>query len=225
MGILFDLDGTLLDTAPDFIYAIQQMRQEENLPALNKAMKESLRLNVTEGTSALIKIGLDIDREHPKFDFFYQRFLELYRKHLGHFTKPFPGIEDLLKILEEKRIPWGVVTNKHRAFTEPLLKQQGLDLRVNCVVSGDDAAHNKPHPAPLLLACETLQVAPSKCLYIGDAERDIVAGKAAGMTTLVALFGYVDGIETAKKWAADHIIHHADEIFPWFENWSKNGND
>lgn len=225
MGILFDLDGTLLDTAPDFISVIEQIRQEEGLPALDEDLIYKLRLSVSESTASVIKAGLNIDAIDPQYPLFRERFIRDYQKILGQYTKPFPGIEDLLRTLEQRQIPWGIVTNKPGFLTEPLLQQQGLYKRAACVISGDSTPTPKPHPAPLLMACQQMQVSANDCLYIGDAERDIIAGNAAGMTTITALFGYIDNIELAKAWAAHHSVHHADEILPWFIQWSDIKND
>lgn len=220
--ILFDLDGTLLDTAPDFFYALQQLRLEKGLPPLSPSKLLQLRPAVSNGIAALITQGLGMPPEHPDSPALCKRLLDLYQQILGSYTQPFPGIENLLNTLEKRNIPWGIVTNKSSALTVPLLVQQNLSDRASCIVSGDTTPNAKPHPEPLLYACKTLKILPAHCLYIGDAERDIVAGKAAGMTTIAALFGYIEDISLAKQWAAHHYVHHANEILPWLEQWTQS---
>lgn len=222
VNILFDLDGTLLDTAPDFLYALQQLRKEEGLAPLSPSALLQLRPAVSNGIGALITNGFGMDPEHPDSPILGKRLRDLYQQILGINTKPFPGIESLLTTLEQRNIPWGVVTNKPRELTEPLLLQQNLSHRAACIVSGDTTPNIKPHPEPLFHACRVLKVLPTQCLYIGDAERDIMAGKAAGMTTIAALFGYIEDITLAKKWAAHHYVHHANEILPWLEKWTQS---
>jgi 2-phosphoglycolate phosphatase len=222
MSVLFDLDGTLLDTAPDFIAAIKQLRVEEAFPPLSQIQLNRLRTAVSHGISALVEIGFELSPAQPEHSLLCKRLLELYQTYLGQYTKPFPGIEDLLQTLEQKKIPWGIVTNKYSWLTEPLLAQQKLKNRAACIVSGDTTPYTKPHPEPLLFACQQIGISPEQCIYVGDAERDIVAGKAAGMTTITALFGYIEDIESAKQWPAHHYIYHADEILPWYEQWSQS---
>lgn len=220
MAILFDLDGTLLDTAPEFIAAALQLRKEFGLPQLPSTALQKIRVSVSHGMSALITAAFEVTETNPTHAIFRKQLLDLYQQNLGQQTKPFPGIEHLLQILDKRKIPWGVVTNKLSYLTEPLLRQQDLAKRAACIVSGDTTPHSKPHPAPLLYAAEVMGISPNRCVYIGDAERDIIAGKTAEMTTIVALFGYVEDLIAAKQWGADHYVYRADEILPWFEQWS-----
>lgn len=220
MTILFDLDGTLLDTAPDFAQAVNQLRQEHNLPSLSPNCHGLLRPAVSWGINRILDVLFEQNptptQDHPLSD----RLLELYVTHLGNHAVLFPGMETLITTLEQRSIPWGIVTNKDSCLTLPLLNKLGLDKRASCIVSGDTTPNPKPHPDPLFYACRHLNIDPKHCVYVGDAERDIVAGKAAGMATIGALFGYIDDIEEARtQWGADHYIHHADEILPWFEAW------
>ena len=222
MTILFDLDGTLVDTAPDFIEALNALRAEINLPPLAPSHQTSTRMievAVTEGLPALVAAGLAITTDHPESLLWQKRLLKAYQQNLGLYSKLFPGIEALLQTLEQRQIPWGIVTNKHEAQTHPLLKTLGLSHRAACIVCGDTTAYAKPHPEPLFYACRQIGVSPTHCIYIGDAERDIIAGNAAGMTTIAALFGYIEDTTRAKSWGAHHYIDHADQILPFFEEW------
>jgi 2-phosphoglycolate phosphatase len=227
MAILFDLDGTLVNTAPDFIHALNAVRAELDMPLLafsNQISVRMVEIAVTEGLAGLVAAGLDIKADHPESPLWQKRLLNAYQKNLGHYSTPFPGIESLLQTLEQRQIPWGVVTNKESCQTNPLMERLGLSHRAACIVSGDTTPHAKPHPEPLLYACRQIGVSPTECIYIGDAERDIIAGNAAGMTTIAALFGYIEDVTRAKAWGAHHYIHHADEILPWFEAWHLKRN-
>lgn len=214
MTLLFDLDGTLLDTAPDFAYAMNTVRHRLNLPNITL---EKIRPAVSHGLQGLMKVGFDLFPEHADYKSIAQQCLDLYIEHLGEKTKWFTGIPELLEQLEQRHIPWGIVTNKPEFLTNRLLKNLNLFHRAACVVSGDTTANSKPHPEPLLYACEKINISPQNCIYIGDAERDIQAGKAAGMWTIGALFGYIDNIDHALSWNADHYVHHASDIWPHLE--------
>lgn len=219
MTLLFDLDGTLLDTAPDFLHAVTHLRTEENLSVLSKEHYEKLRPAVSEGSAAIIETAFGVPARHPDNTRLGKRLVDIYHQNLGHYTKPFPGIEQLLQALESRKIAWGIVTNKPDWLTKPLLAQQNLLQRAACIVSGDTTPYPKPHPEPLLYACRLIGVNPNECMYVGDAERDIIAGRAAGMTTIAALFGYIDDINSAKQWPAHYYVHHANEILLRFEEW------
>jgi len=224
MTILFDLDGTLLDTALDFFYTINQLRAEEQKPLLKETDLYRVRLAISGGLAELLSVTLDLPSDHFEELGAYQhhfgkRFIEIYQKNLSLHTRPFPGIDTLLTTLEKRNILWGIVTNKPGRQTEALLAQLGLLERAACVVSGDTTPNPKPHPAPLFHACQQIKIPPNQCIYVGDAERDIIAGKAAGMATIGALFGYIENTDIAKKWGADHYVLHPDEILPWFEQW------
>lgn len=219
MSILFDLDGTLLDTAPDFLWAINQVRTQENL---NPVEMKQIRSAISYGAKAILKAGFN-QTSNPMsenaFEELYERFLKTYANCSGTYAEFFPGMASLLSYLEQNQIDWGIVTNKKTAFSHPLLEKLNLKSRAVCVVSGDTLAYQKPHPAPLLHACEIMQIAPNQCLYIGDAKSDIEAGKAAGMKTIAALFGYIDDLEAAKTWGADYYVDSADQILPWYQSW------
>ena len=210
--VLFDLDGTLLDTAPDMIATINRMRQQREQQAIEAA---ELRPFVSHGSIALLREGLGIHSDAPEYEDMRQRFLDDYHDNICIETALFDGMDDILNHLESTGTPWGVVTNKPGWLTHKLMSALALDQRAACIVSGDTVEHSKPHPLPMQYACEVIGVPPSKVLYIGDAERDIIAGKAAGMATLVAGFGYLGSHDTPESWGADAIIDHPSEILNW----------
>jgi len=198
-AVLFDLDGTLLDTAPDMAAALNVLRQEH---ALDPIPFEQIRQRVSLGASALIQLAFPLANE-AEFAQKRARFLEIYGDSLAVTTQPYEGLADVLARLESVRIPWGVVTDKPARFTEPLLEALALRHRAAVVVSGDTLAHRKPHPAPLLHAAMQLGIDPAECVYIGDAERDVLAARAAGMKVYVATFGYIPVHARPNEWPAN----------------------
>jgi 2-phosphoglycolate phosphatase len=213
--VLFDLDGTLLDTAPDLAAALNTVLEENQLPALPY---ESIRTVVSHGGSALIKIGFKLQQDDPRFDPLRQRLLAVYRENISRRTTLFPGMDALLQEIEQRGLNWGVVTNKPGWLTDPLLKDLQLYDRAICVISGDTLQQRKPHPAPLLHACQLAGSLPEQCLYVGDAQRDIEAGRNAGMHTMVALFGYFTDQDQPHSWGATHSIEEPRELLAWLDN-------
>ncbi len=207
-GVLFDLDGTLLDTAPDMAGAVNALRAEEGLPAMPFGQ---LRPHVSHGAARLVSIGLGCS-EGPRFETLRRRFLDLYRGSLSGRTRLFDGLDSVLGWLERRRVPWGVVTNKPAWLTEPLLHELELDSRAACVISGDTLSQKKPHPLPLLHAAAVLRLPPASCAYVGDAERDIQAGRAAGMRTCVAAFGYLGEDDDPSAWLPDAIVERPEQL-------------
>ena len=201
-AILFDLDGTLLDTAPDMVAALNQVREEERQPPVAYLRA---RAYVSNGVNGLLQIGFG---ELPEYDRerLHRRFLEIYADRLAEETRLFPGMPEVLARLEADGTAWGIVTNKPAHLTEPLLIDLRLRSRCACVVSGDTLTKRKPHPEPLLHALMLIGVSPANAAYVGDAERDVVAGKAAGMKTIVATYGYIPPDQTTAAWGADHEI-------------------
>jgi N-acetyl-D-muramate 6-phosphate phosphatase len=197
-AVLFDLDGTLLDTAPDMAGALNQLRGEENLGPLPF---EEVRRLVSHGATALVRLAFTTVDEN-RFTMLRQRFLEIYRGRLSLETQLYEWIPEALRSLETHGIAWGIVTNKPGWLTEPLLDQFALRRRARVVVCGDTLAERKPHPAPLLYAAEKLGVTPARCIYIGDAERDVLAAQSAGMKAFVALYGYIPANERPHEWPA-----------------------
>ncbi len=214
--VLFDLDGTLADTAPDLAYALNCVLEEQGREPLSF---ETIRPVVSHGGIALIKLGFGIDETASDFQPLRQRLLDIYRNNIARETRLFEGMSPLLKSLEQQGLNWGVVTNKPAWLTEPLLQELGLFERAAAIVSGDTLPQRKPHPAPMLLACEQAGSDAAHCLYVGDAERDIEAGRNAGMRTLVALFGYLGATDFPENWQADGMVKSALEILEWLEQW------
>jgi 2-phosphoglycolate phosphatase len=208
LGVLFDLDGTLLDTAPDMVGAVNALRVEEGLPAMPFVQ---LRPHVSHGAARLIEVGFGCS-DGDRFQSLRGRFLDLYRGSLSGGTRLFDGLDTVLCWLEARRIPWGVVTNKPAWLTDPLLAELELAPRAACVISGDSLAQKKPHPLPLLHAAALMRLAPGRCAYVGDAERDIQAGRAAGMRTCVAAFGYLGEDDDPSAWRPDAIADRPEQL-------------
>lgn len=210
--LLLDLDGTLLDTAPDMGAALNLLRGEHKLPPLPQ---ERIRPHVSHGAPALLKLGFGLEPQDTRYAEMRTRYLAIYREHLAEETRPFNGMEAVLDRLTKSRLPWGVVTNKPGWLTEPLLDAFGLRQRAACVVSGDSLARRKPHPEPLLHACTLCGVAVAESVYVGDAQRDVEAAHAAGMRAVVALYGYLGEDEMPTSWKADHMIQHPSDLLTW----------
>ncbi len=210
--VLFDLDGTLLDTAPDLANALNAVLETNGQPPLPF---DAIRPVVSHGGRALIELGFDLQPEHPEFEPRRLELLDYYLNNIARSTRLFPGMEEVLEYIETHALNWGIVTNKPGWLTDPLLAALKLDQRAACIVSGDTLQQRKPHPAPLLHACELIDIKPEHCLYVGDAERDIQAGQNAGMPTLVALFGYLTAEDKPEDWGANALIRHPAEILDW----------
>ena len=212
--MLFDLDGTLADTAPDMAHALNLLLKEKDYEPLPF---DTIRPWVSHGGLALVRLGFGEERGDVELENLRQRFLEIYAENLCRETHLFPGIPQLLATLSEIGFNWGVVTNKPGYLTEPLVAQLTIQPPPACIVSGDTTTNRKPHPQPMLLACKQAGSDPHECLYVGDAERDIHAGKQAGMKTLVALFGYITDSEDPETWGADGMIRAPMEVFDWLK--------
>ena len=212
-AVLFDLDGTLADTAPDLGYAINRMRTARGLPQLPLA---ATRPVTSLGARGLLEVGLEVTPEHSSYDALREEFLAIYADNLCRETRLFPGMAELLAELERRAMPWGVVTNKAERFTFPLLDRLGLGRRAACVIGGDTTGKLKPDPAPLFAASDRLGIAPPHCLYLGDDRRDVDAGRAAGMKVVVATFGYLNGTDPAT-WNADAMIAQPSELLRYLD--------
>ena len=209
-AVLFDLDGTLVDTAPDLGYALNLQRGRHGLPPLADAV---IRPQASHGARGLLGVGFDLHPDDPHYGIMREEFLQIYSENICRRSLPFPGILELLDALEAKNLAWGVVTNKPARFTEPLLSILDLAERASCIVSGDTCPQCKPHPAPMLVAAELCETEPAQCLYVGDAARDIEAANAAGMPALAAAWGYFDSSDRPETWGAHAIIHAPSAIF------------
>ncbi len=202
-AVLFDLDGTLLDTAPDMIRALNLICLEEGtIPvAFDRA-----RCFVSNGAVGLLRLAF-ADFDPLVNSALHHRYLQRYAENLALETRLFPHFDTLLDLLDQAAVPWGVVTNKPRHLTEPLMAAMGLGQRSACTVSGDTLPERKPHPRPILFALNRIGADPARSIYVGDARRDIEAGRAAGTTTVAALYGYVEPGQNPSDWGADHVVH------------------
>jgi phosphoglycolate phosphatase len=213
-AVLFDLDGTLLDTAPDLAAALNALRVEEGDATLPVS---AIRSHVSHGGAALVRLGFPQARD-SEFERLRTRLLAIYRQNVARETQLFAGLGAVLEQLEAAHKPWGVVTNKPGWLTEPLLAALGLAPRAGCVVSGDTMPERKPHPLPLLHAARLIGREPGRCLYVGDAERDVLAARAAGMRMLIARYGYLGPADRPEEWQADGIIDRPEEILTWMRD-------
>lgn len=212
--VLFDLDGTFADTARDLARTLNLLRAEQGLTPLPF---EHIRPFVSHGAAALVRLGFGVEVDDPIHGNLRERFLGIYAEHVFEETRLFAGIEELLVELESRAIYWGIVTNKPSRFTQPLLQGLGLAHRAACIVSGDTTAKRKPDPEPLLLACKQIGCTPAQCVYLGDAERDIEAGRRAGMATVAVRFGYLLPAAQPDQWGADYIIDYPLELLAWID--------
>ena len=212
-AILFDLDGTLLDTAPDMAGALNALRVEKGLAPLPFP---TLRAVVSHGAARLVKIGFP-DASSGEAAQLQQRFLDIYRGALGVGTRLFPDMDGVLAELAARNLKSGIITNKPAWLTDPLLQELGLRERFCCVVSGDSLAERKPHPLPLLHAAGLADALPGECVYLGDAERDVQAAHAAGMPALVANYGYLQDGEDTTAWGAEGYLERARDLLGWLE--------
>ncbi|HAC30822.1 MULTISPECIES: phosphoglycolate phosphatase [Marinobacter] len=208
-AVLFDLDGTLIDTAPDFIRCLNQLRQQHGMPALPA---EQIRRSVSNGARAMIRVGFGLEPEHEGYPEKHTAFLDLYELGVAVETTLFPGMDVLLSSLESRGIPWGIVTNKPARFAVPLIEALDLAQRCAALICPDHVAERKPHPESLLLACRQIQVEPIKSVYVGDHERDIEAGRNAGMHTIAVRYGYIEQPETVDLWQADRIADTVSDL-------------
>jgi phosphoglycolate phosphatase len=212
-AVLFDLDGTLLDTAPDLVRVLNQVRVEQGREPLPW---ELARAQVSHGSSGLIRLGFP-DLSGEPLEALRLRLLELYAAQLAVGTRLFDGCAFVLEQLAARRMAWGIVTNKPGFLTMPLLQALQLDRRAACVVSGDTLPERKPHPAPLLHAARQLALTPAQCLYVGDAERDVQSARAAGMPVLVARYGYLGPADDPDSWHADGHVNSPAGIIEWLD--------
>jgi phosphoglycolate phosphatase len=202
-AVLFDLDGTLVDTAPDMGAALNNLLIEENFAPLPIA---TIRPFVSQGGLVLVQLGFADKVREQDIEALRQRFLHHYRAIIADESRLFDGYEAILGELEKRRVPWGIVTNKPEWLTHPLLEQLGLDARARVVIGGDTLEQRKPHPLPLQVAAQRMGVDCNNCIFVGDDERDVVAGRAANMKTLIAAYGYIETNTEIRAWDADGII-------------------
>lgn len=208
-AVLFDLDGTLLDSAPDLAAAANMLRVQKGMPDLPLA---NYRPYVGTGARGMLRIALGLTPEMSGFDEQKEAFFQAYETQLMRQSSLFAGVPDVLLRLDAKNLSWGIVTNKSQRFTHPIVKQEATLGRAAVVVCGDTTAHSKPHPAPLLHACAQLQVDPAQVIYVGDDERDMQAAKAAGMRGVAADYGYLGGVDSTLAWNPTASIKSPHEL-------------
>lgn len=207
--VLFDLDGTLVDTAPDMAAALDKLCLEENQEVLPY---DIVRPHVSNGSIALVKLAFGNQIDEATLNRLKDRYLEIYKENVATLSTLFDEMNDVLNHLEKNDIKWGVVTNKPGWLTLPLMQALNLDSRSACIVSGDSTDNRKPHPEPMHYACELSGSKPEECIYVGDAYRDIEAGNNAAMKTIIALYGYIDSKDDTDEWKANATIHSPSEI-------------
>lgn len=208
-AVLFDLDGTLIDTAPEFIQIAAQLRQEAKLPPVDT---HNIWHTVSDGAIGMVEAALEVAASDPSFEFWRQRFLDHYESGLGALSTPYPGMRELVSSLHSYGVPWGVVTNKLGRFAQPLMTLMSFAPEADVVVTPDDVSRPKPDPESLLLACKKLQCLASDTIFVGDHRRDIEAGIASGCQTIAASYGYLARGESAAEWGADAIATSSLEL-------------
>lgn len=208
--VLFDLDGTLLDPAPDLVTAVNRILEGAGVSPRSAAELTPL---ISQGAPAMLRHGLG-DRTDG-FEALLQRMLDFYERNVAVKTRLYDGMDRVLEVLERAEIPWGIVTNKLARFTDPLVRSLGLHHRASCVISGDTTGQRKPHPLPVLEACRRIVRHPSKCLFVGDALSDIQAAQRAGMAALAATYGYLAVDDEPAHWAADGLIGRPEDLLRW----------
>lgn len=209
--VLFDLDGTLVDTAPDLIACLNHALIAHGFVEVKA---ETIKPLISYGAAAMIRASQP-NANDTFVAAILTTMLDHYQDNIAEFTRFFPGMENTLALIESRGLKWGVVTNKRKRFTQPLMDALQLTNRAACIISGDTTANPKPHSEPMLAACKQANVLPEACVYIGDAEHDITAGKNAQMKTLAALYGYIRADDTPETWGADALIASPDQLTTW----------
>jgi 2-phosphoglycolate phosphatase len=211
-AVLFDLDGTFADTAPDLAAALNHTRAVRGLPPLPLA---ALRPQASHGSRGLLKTGFCVEPDHPDYETLRDIFLDYYENNICVHSQLFGDTAELITTLEQRGIKWGIVTNKPHRYTVPLMQALGYAERAACLISGDTCAHAKPHPEPMFKACQIIGVSPAECLYLGDDLRDMRAANAAGMPGIIASYGYVNGDATVENWNARGSVDKPTELLAY----------
>lgn len=219
-AVLFDLDGTLVDTAPDLAGALNRLLAERRRAAVSPAVARPV---TSSGTRGMLRVGFGIGPDHPDYAELRARFLAYYEEDICRETRLFDGVAELLAALEARAIRWGIVTNKPERLTRLLLDALRLLIRAGCIVGGDTTEHAKPHPAPLVYGARLIGVRPDQCLYIGDDLRDVQAARAASMPVIAAGYGYLGEDADPTVWSADGVISDPREVLKYLEQPSRVG--
>jgi len=210
--VLFDLDGTLIDTAPDFIQVVNKLLAENDKPGI---APDLIYQTVSDGARALVKLAFAIEESDSSFSTLNQRLLDLYEEQIEHTEAVlYPGLNELLQELESANIPWGIVTNKPELYSNALLRKLSLDKRCSVLICPDHVENRKPHPEPILLACEKLHCNTEKTVYVGDHLRDIQAAKNADVIAIAAAYGYLNSESKVGEWYADFILQQSEQLKP-----------
>lgn len=215
-AVLFDLDGTLVDTAPDFLWALNRIREARGLSLLSEP---EIRTAISDGSAGLVRNTLGINSDEPNFEPTRQQLLTHYLEVIGQYAKLYPGLSELLADFDARGLGWGISTNKPSLYTDALLSQMALPIRPSTVVCPDHVSNPKPDPEPLLLNCQQLNLAPHEVVFVGDHIRDIQAGKAAGMRTIAAAWGYLDTPAEAESWQADAVCYRSEDLHHVIKDW------
>lgn len=209
-AVFFDLDGTLLDSAPDFFTAMHQLTDEYQLPRISE---NAIRETVSDGARALTTLAFGLSVNEPGFQERNQRLLDIYFEQMGQHCVLFPGMEKLLYNIKNASLFWGVITNKPARYTDPILEKLALPVHPNLVICPDHVKNAKPDPEAMILACNKVGCLPSEAIYIGDHKRDVDCGRAAGSPTIAVSFGYIHKNDDINTWQADHIAHNSHDIW------------
>jgi phosphoglycolate phosphatase len=216
--VLLDLDGTFADTFPSLRHALEEAMAKRGIaPGYQGGRVETLRPLVSRGARAMAEGACGANVNPETLDELVAGFLDIYREDVAHHTRLMDGMQNVVEGLQRRAIPWGIVTNKLRRYTEPLMAALDPRDRAACIVSGDSTANAKPHPQPLLHACRLLEIPPADCVYVGDAENDVVAARRAGMRSIVALFGYIAPEDDPRGWRADATIDTPADLLAWID--------
>tara|TARA_R110001592_G_scaffold248308_1_gene510565 strand:+ start:27554 stop:28222 length:669 start_codon:yes stop_codon:yes gene_type:complete len=207
-ALLFDLDGTLVDTAADFVFVLNHLRPKYGLEPINE---QAIKNTVSNGAKALVQLAFGVN-EGELFEEYRKQLLDDYMKVVGNYARLFEGMPDILELCENKQIPWGIITNKPRKFTEKLLSRLNLTSRCSLLLCADDVSQAKPHPESMHIAASRLKVNLEKSVYVGDHERDITAGNLANMITVIAKYGYISKDTNLAEWNASHMIDHPEQL-------------
>ncbi|GAB6140294.1 N-acetylmuramic acid 6-phosphate phosphatase MupP [Methylosoma difficile] len=210
--VLFDLDGTLVDTAPDLVACLNKALSAHGYPA---AHHDTIKPHISFGAAAMIKASVGDQANDAQQAEILETVLDFYQNNIAEHSEFFSGMTDTLNLIESQGLKWGVVTNKRKRFTEPLMDALELSQRAACIISGDSTAHPKPHVLPMLTACQIAEVDPQHCVYIGDARHDIIAGNNANMHTLAALWGYIRPDDQPETWGANALIESPVHLADW----------
>ena len=215
-AVLFDLDGTLVDTAPDFLWALNQIRESFGQRPLSEA---EVRTAVSDGSAGLVRKALGINDDNLTFEPTRQLLLKHYMEVIGRYATLYPGLDELLGHFDTNHIAWGISTNKPSLYTNALLSQMALHSKPGTVVCPDHVSKPKPDPEPLLLNCQHLNLAPHEVIFVGDHIRDVQAGKAAGMHTIAAAWGYIEDPTEAESWQADSVCYRSEDLHQVIKDW------